>query len=189
MLTNLDEKFNIRRVFDIFVININPNIVTFLALIAAIIAGFLFYNNYIVLASLFVLLNGFLDVLDGQIAKKFGTSKLGDFLDHTVDRLADIAIFGGLMFSEAIPLILGLITLLVVLLVSYLGTQYQAITHKRLYGGILGRADRIAIVAIAGLFYWIYPIILYFAICFIFSASLITFLQRFLISYGRINRL
>lgn len=189
MLTKLDKKFNLRKFFDMFVIKINPNYVTLLALIAAIVAGFLFSIQYVVLGSLFVLLNGFLDVLDGQIAKKFGTSKLGDFLDHTFDRLADVAIFGGLIFSKIIPGNLAILTLIIILLVSYLGTQYQAITSERLYSGFMGRADRLLMLSIAGILYWVYPIIFLLTIGIIFLASVLTFLQRVFISYRKIKTL
>ena len=182
MLTKIEKKYNLRKVFDKCIIKINPNKITLLALIAAIIAGYLFYEQYILLASLFVLLNGFLDVLDGQIAKKYGTSKFGDFLDHTFDRLADVAIFTGIALSGIVPMELGFGALIALLLVSYLGTQAQAISHKRLYAGILERADRLVIIIIAGFITIFYEKAIYYAIWIILILSILTFIQRFLLS-------
>ena len=187
MLDLIEKKFKLRKFLDIFTIKINPNIITILALIAAVIAGYLFYEQYVLFAGLFVLLNGFLDILDGQIAKKFGTSKLGDFLDHTFDRLADVAIFSGIALSGIISKELGFITLIFILLVSYLGTQAQAITNKRLYSGILGRADRLVILVIISILYLFYNLSIYYGILLILIFSIITFLQRFFLCYHAIK--
>lgn len=181
MLTKIDKKYKIRRIFDVFVIKINPDIVSSLALVAALIAGYLFYRQSVLLATCFIILNGFLDVLDGQIAKKYGTSKFGDFLDHTFDRLADVFIFTGISLSGLIPMELGFGALITLLLVSYLGTQAQAISNKRLYSGLLGRADRLVILIIIGLIYPFYSQSIYYGVLIILILSISTFFQRFLL--------
>ena len=179
MLNKIDKKYKIRRILDLFAIKINPDIISSLALIAAVIAGYLFYTQNVLLATLFILLNGFLDALDGQIAKKYGTSKFGDFLDHTFDRLADTSIFVGISLSGLIPMELGFGALIALLLVSYLGTQAQAISNKRLYSGLLGRADRMIILIIMGLIYPFYNQSIYYGTLIILTLSALTFLQRF----------
>jgi phosphatidylglycerophosphate synthase len=187
MLEKIDKKYDSRKFLDIFVIKINPDIVTSLALIAAIIAGYFFYSGSILLAALFVLLNGFLDILDGRIAKKYGTSKFGDFLDHTFDRLADVAILVGIALSESVPVELGFSALVALLLVSYLGTQAHALTHKRVYSGIVGRADRLVILSIASILTIFYDKALYYGVWIILVLSIFTFLQRFLICKNSIK--
>ena len=63
-----------------------------LGFIIAILAFLLFYHNFILLPAVLVLFNGFLDMIDGYIARKTGkSSKLGDLIDHTLDRLSDVA--------------------------------------------------------------------------------------------------
>jgi archaetidylinositol phosphate synthase len=42
-------------------------------------------------------------------------------------------------------------------MVSYLGTQAQAIGIGRYYGGVLGRADRLLLLIIAGLLNILFP--------------------------------
>jgi archaetidylinositol phosphate synthase len=141
-------------------VNVNPNVLTWISLLFAFIAGVLFYlsspemelNNFFLLfAVLFVFLNGFLDAIDGKVAKlTHKTSKRGDFLDHAVDRYADVFIVGGLALSpwlRAHPYI-GLLAIVGMLLTSYMGTQAQAIGYKREYSGLLGRADRLVLLMI-----------------------------------------
>lgn len=173
-----------------FIIKANPNFITLLALFVAIIAGISFYYDFILLAGFLVLINGFLDVLDGEIAKYYKKeTKLGDFLDHTLDRIADISIFLGLTFHPSIPLWLGFSTIIAVLLVSYLGTQAHALCRKRVYGGLLGRADRILLIFIFSIAYIFFNKSLYYGIWLIFILSLVTIAQRFWHSYKILRKL
>jgi archaetidylinositol phosphate synthase len=97
-----------------------------------------------------VFLNGWLDVVDGELARHQGVdSDAGDFLDHVLDRYADVAIIVG--FAAGVDAYgLGLAAVTGVLLTSYLGTQTQAVGLNRTYGGLLGRADRLALAGLAG---------------------------------------
>ena len=103
-------------------------------------------------AASFVFAGGVFDALDGYVARKQGlTSKRGDYLDHVLDRYADTVILLGVAFSGWADPYLGLVALVSLLLSSYLGTQAQAVTGKRMYGGLLGRADRIVLVSLVAL--------------------------------------
>jgi archaetidylinositol phosphate synthase len=101
------------------------------------------------LAGLLIFLNGVFDVLDGAVARLRGTaSKRGDFLDHVVDRYADVVLILGFTFSPYGNLVLGLFAMTGVLLTSYMGTQAQAVGGKRKYAGWLSRADRILVMTL-----------------------------------------
>ncbi|MFW5934993.1 MAG: CDP-alcohol phosphatidyltransferase family protein [Halolamina sp.] len=108
-------------------------------------------------ASFFVFANGWLDIVDGALARELGTdSKGGDLLDHVLDRYADVIIIAGLA-AGADAYALGLLAVTGVLLTSYLGTQIQAVGLGREYGGLLGRADRLALVGIVGVVAFVVP--------------------------------
>jgi archaetidylinositol phosphate synthase len=97
-----------------------------------------------------VLLAGIFDVVDGEVARRTGRSSArGDFLDHVFDRYADVAILLGIALSSYADPLLALLALVSLLLVSYLGTQAQALGLGRLYGGLLSRADRLVVLALA----------------------------------------
>jgi archaetidylinositol phosphate synthase len=135
--------------------NVNPNTITWIAFLFAVLAGLFFYLNniwFLLLAVLCIFANALLDALDGKVAKIFGkTSKRGDFLDHVLDRYADVIIIGGIMLSVHCHWFIGLLAMLGVIFASYMGTQAQALGLKRDYGGILGRADRLVILIIVPL--------------------------------------
>jgi archaetidylinositol phosphate synthase len=135
-------------------IGLGPDGVSVLAFVVALGAGAAFAVAgtrpwlYLV-GALFVFVNGLLDVLDGALARELGTdSAAGDLLDHVLDRYADIAVVAGLAVGIGRPA-LGFAAVTGVLMTSYLGTQAQAVGVDRVYAGLLGRADRLALVGIA----------------------------------------
>jgi archaetidylinositol phosphate synthase len=137
-------------------VHVDPNKVSWVAFLAAVGAGLSFYLGgpaFLGLALLLLLVNAYLDALDGKIAKLAGKASLrGDFLDHVLDRYADVFMVGGIAFGGLYSqLWVGTLALLGVLLTSYMGTQAQAVGQGRAYGGILGRADRLVLLFIGGL--------------------------------------
>ena len=137
-------------------LRVNPNVVSWIAFLAAVGAGISFFvggREFLGLALVLILANSYLDALDGKIAKMAGkASARGDFLDHVLDRYADVFMLGGIAFNAMYcHLEVGMLALLGVLLTSYMGTQAQAVGQGRAYGGVLGRADRLVLLFLGGL--------------------------------------
>ncbi|WP_115863397.1 CDP-alcohol phosphatidyltransferase family protein [Halorussus litoreus] len=136
-------------------LGLTPDTVSVVAFVLAGGAGAAFYLGgsdpvWYLVAALLVFLNGWLDLLDGALARELGTdSKAGDLLDHVLDRYADIVIIVGLAAGVG-RFALGLAAVTGVLMTSYLGTQAQAVDLDRVYGGLLGRADRLALMGATG---------------------------------------
>lgn len=100
--------------------------------------------------ALLIFFGGVFDVLDGEVARRTGrTSVRGDFLDHVFDRYADLALVLGIAASGFANPIVALLALASLLLTSYMGTQAQAVGQGRLYRGLLSRADRLLLLALA----------------------------------------
>jgi len=104
-------------------------------------------------------------------------------LDHVLDRYADIAVIAGVA-AGADAYALGLLAVTGVLMTSYLGTQIQAVGLGRQYGGLLGRADRLALVGVAGVVVYVAPEIAGFGVLTLLLALFavvghLTALQRF----------
>ena len=131
---------------------ISPNTISALSFVLAVLAAIaiifssMSYSYLLVVALVLVALSGFLDALDGAVARVRGISSTkGDFLDHVLDRYSDIALLLALTFSVFYSsVVIGVFALVGVLMTSYMGTQSQSVCLKRNYGGPLGRADRIA---------------------------------------------
>ncbi len=145
---------------------ISPNFLSLLSVSCAALAGFFFFLSgtstsftlLLALAGVFVCLNALLDALDGVVARECGNaSKKGDFLDHVIDRYADMFIIGGIVFGRYASWEIGVLAIIGVLLASYMGTQAQAVGLSRVYGGVMGRADRIVLILGATVLTLIYP--------------------------------
>jgi archaetidylinositol phosphate synthase len=139
-------------------VKVNPDLLTWCALLFSVIAGVFFYfsnaaaepqNFFLVIGVVFVFLNGLFDAVDGKVAKLTQkASAQGDFLDHVLDRYADVFIVGALALSSWCRPPIGLLALVGVLLTSYMGTQAQAVGYQREYAGLLGRADRLVLLIV-----------------------------------------
>ena len=135
---------------------LSPNLISWMALIGAgltglflALAGILDPTVALVVAFIALFISSLFDALDGKVARLRGVaSPQGDFLDHAFDRFADVLIFTGIFFSVYAQQWVVFLALLGVLLTSYMGTQAQAVGAGRLYGGILGRADRLVILLV-----------------------------------------
>jgi archaetidylinositol phosphate synthase len=133
-------------------VGLTPDGVSVLAFGFALAAAAGFYHastiGYLLGAGC-VLASGWLDLLDGALARTQGAdSRAGDLLDHVLDRYADVVLVVGLTAGIG-RYGLGLLAVTGVLLTSYLGTQIQAVGLGREYGGAVGRADRLALVGLA----------------------------------------
>jgi archaetidylinositol phosphate synthase len=107
-----------------------------------------------------IVLAGVFDVLDGEVARATGRASVrGDVLDHVLDRYADVFLVLGFAASGYADPILALLALASLLLTSYMGTQAQAVGQGRLYAGLLARADRLVVLALAAFleFDWSLP--------------------------------
>ncbi|MBN1391059.1 MAG: CDP-alcohol phosphatidyltransferase family protein [Candidatus Thermoplasmatota archaeon] len=146
---------------------VHPDVFSLLSFVFAVVAGVLYassghwvwdgpYGKYpwmILLALVFIGFNSIADTLDGRIARYMGRETMvGDFLDHTFDRLSDIAIMVGIAFSPYCNTTFGLISVAFVLMSSYMGTQAQALGCGRNYSGVMGRADRMVLLLFATIF-------------------------------------
>jgi archaetidylinositol phosphate synthase len=134
-------------------LGLSPNAVSIVAFVVALGAGGAFAvggtdPRLYVLGALAVAVNGWLDLLDGALARRQGVeSARGDLLDHVLDRYADLAVIVGLA-AGVDNYAVGLAAVTGVLLTSYLGTQAQALDVGRAYGGLMGRADRLVAIAV-----------------------------------------
>ena len=115
-------------------LGLSPDGVSVLAFACAVAAGIAFGLappseaplSYVA-GSALVFANGWLDLVDGALARAQGVeSDGGDLLDHVLDRYADIAMLVGLA-AGIDAYALGLAAVTGVLMTSYLGTQIQAV--------------------------------------------------------------
>ena len=135
----------------------------------------LHFEYSFVIGGILLLVSGFFDIVDGQVARVTQkTSKKGAFLDSVFDKIAEVAIFLGILIGGyGVDGYLVLLAITLSLLVSYararaesLGVQLQGI-------GIGERAERLLVIAIVGIAGF-----LNYAVIIVVIIAGITFIQR-----------
>ncbi len=98
------------------------------------------------------------DVIDGTMARLSGTQgPYGAWLDATLDRVADVAVFGGLVWwaartSDTLTTTLAWICLAGAVAISYAKARAEAVGATA-NGGIAERAERLIVVGIGAILY------------------------------------
>ena len=128
----------------------------------------------------------FSDLIDGHMARLTGkTSKFGDFLDSTLDRIGAGAIFGGLALFYAGPgdsdvyLVLTLVCLVMGGVTSYARARAEGLGFQAKVG-IAERADRLVAILVMTGFTGIFdlPILMEVTLWALALASTVTVVQR-----------
>jgi archaetidylinositol phosphate synthase len=110
------------------------------------------WNLAAVVGGILLLLSGFFDIVDGSVARVTRQiSKKGAFLDSVFDKVAEVAIFGGIAFGQLADSFWCLIALGMSLLVSYTRARAESLGGKLKGVGIGERAERLLIIAIIGM--------------------------------------
>ena len=134
---------------------VHPDVLTVAALALSAVGGALLYAAawaplLLLLLPVVALGRTALNALDGLVAKRTGLARpWGEVLNELCDRLADVALLGGLALAPTTDGRLGAATLVAVLLGSYLGILSKAAGGRRQYAGIMGKADRMLYLAVA----------------------------------------
>lgn len=77
-------------------LGLSANQVTQIALVLGLLSGVLVYFGYPVLALCSLWVSGYLDAVDGTIAREKGSTLFGTVMDITFDRIVEIGIITGL---------------------------------------------------------------------------------------------
>lgn len=143
--------------------DVHPDVLTWSALGVSILAGVLLFQSYerplLALAVIpLLILRLVLNALDGLLASETGKARAaGEVLNELSDRLADLAIFLGLALSPNENKLLGMLSVICILMVSYTGILGKAVGAERVYTGVLGKADRMVILMLACLIHALAP--------------------------------
>ncbi|MGH3329245.1 MAG: phosphatidylinositol phosphate synthase [Streptomycetales bacterium] len=165
---------------------VSPDAVTLVGTSGVCAAALLFYPRGQFFVGT-VVITGFVfaDLLDGTMARLSGrSSRWGAFLDSTLDRLADAAVFGGLVLwfaGRGEDMLLAALTLFCLIagaLVSYAKARAEGL-GMTCEGGLAERGDRmLLILVVTGLDGLGVPYVQATGLWVLAAASLVTVIQR-----------
>jgi archaetidylinositol phosphate synthase len=171
------------------ILKVNPNIITVIGLLVGVLSAYMFASGNLLLGGIFLGLSGFIDILDGAIARKQSKISLfGGVLDSTADRFSDAFIIIGIIYGGFINWIFGVLTLLASFSVSYVRARAESEGIK-CDVGIAERPERLVILMVgAFLGYLINPIIMTVAVLIMMVLSYLTVLQRLYHSWKELKQ-
>jgi CDP-diacylglycerol--glycerol-3-phosphate 3-phosphatidyltransferase len=165
---------------------VSPDLVTLVGTVGVMVGALVcFPQGWLWQGVLVITVFVFSDMVDGQVAKLSGTaSKWGAFLDSSLDRIADAAVFGGILLFFVGPhesplwasvalaaLVFGQVT-------SYVKARAEGLGFT-VTGGLAARADRLVVILLGALLAGLgVPYVLELATALLAVASLITVFQR-----------
>ena len=163
---------------------ISPDVVTLIGTTGAVSGSLVFFpQGWFFVGTLVIWFFVMFDMLDGAVARARGiTSRWGAFLDSTLDRVADAAVFGGLAWwfageSEGL-LLASLLCLVLGTLTSYIKARAEGL-GMTCNVGFAERSERLIIVLVGtGLEGLGMPYALAVALWLLVAASAITVVQR-----------
>ncbi len=168
-------------------LGVSADAVTIVGTLGVCVGALVFFpQGKLVTGVLFIVAFVFSDIIDGYMARTTGTSnKFGAFLDSTLDRIGDGAIFGGLLLYYAGPgdsklyLVLSLICLVMGGVTSYARARAESLGMEAKVG-IAERSDRLVSIllmtGLTGLFDL--PILMEVTLWALAVASTVTVFQR-----------
>jgi len=152
------------------------------ALISAIVYG-LGIEFGLIIGGILLLVSGFFDMVDGQVARVTGkTSKKGEYFDSMFDKIAEVAIFLGILVGGYAEPSLVLLAITLSLLVSYARAKSDIINIKLQGIGIGERAERLLVIAIIGIIGF-----MDYAVVIVVIISGITLIQRMIFTAKNIK--
>ena len=165
---------------------LSPNFWTVVGLVFALMSAFVYgvgIEYGLVIGGVLLLVSGFFDMVDGQVARAMGKmSKKGGYLDSMFDKIAETAIFLGILIGGYAEPYLVLLAITLSLLVSYARAKSDSLNIKLQGVGIGERAERLLVIAIIGIIGF-----MDFAVLIVVIIAAITLVQRMLFTAKNIK--
>jgi len=158
---------------------ISPNTISIMGTLFGFLAAFLVFFEHPVPGAISLLIAGFLDIVDGAVARTLGqVTRFGGFFDSVLDRYTDLSIMGAVMMvyfrhNETYLALAAFVAVIGTALIPYARARAEAasISCKT---GILERPERIVLLLV-GLFI---PVLLDYVVIVLAVLTHVTVIQR-----------
>ena len=166
---------------------ISPTGWSVIGLVFAFASAFFYGWNMefsLIIGGIVLLAAGFFDIVDGQVARATKKiTKTGGFLDSVFDKIAEVAIFFGILVGGFAEPYLVFLAISLSLLVSFTRSRAESLGVKLQGIGIGERAERLLVIAIVGIIGF-----MEYAVIIVIIIAGITFVQRIIIAVKELNK-
>lgn len=155
---------------------LNPNALTVAGVLVSVAAALALGSGALWVGGVLLLVGGFFDLVDGVVARHFGTqTPFGGFLDSTADRLVDMILFLGIIVylagqGDTGGVILAGVASIGGVLTSYIKARAETIVAT-LDTGFFERAERVLILAVGVLSGWLWACLWILAVGSVYTAG------------------
>jgi len=160
---------------------ISPNAWSCIGLAFAFASAFVYGWNVeysLIIGGVILLIAGFFDIVDGQVARvSQKVTRAGGFLDSVFDKIAEVAIFLGILIGGFAEPYLVFLAITFSLLVSYTRSRAESLGVKLQGIGIGERAERLLVISIIGIIGF-----MEYAVIIVIIIAAITFIQRIIVT-------
>ena len=158
---------SVGKIFSFF--PISPNQYTLISVLFALVSCYFLIKQNLILAIIFFLIAGFLDFVDGAVARyKNISTKIGAYLDTICDRYVEGILLFGMLFLPLPEILIPSFGWIFLILFGSLLTTYakaaakeKDLVNQELKGGFLSRGERIILLVLAlslGIFNFIWMV-------------------------------
>ena len=166
---------------------LSPNFWTGVGIVFAFASAIAYGLNIefaLIIGGMLLLVSGFFDIVDGQVARVTNkTSKQGAFLDSVFDKIAEVAIFLGILIGGYAEPYLVLLAITLSLLVSYARAKAESLGIELQGIGIGERAERLLVIAIIGMIGF-----MDYAVMIVIIIAGITLIQRIFVASKQLRK-
>jgi len=158
---------------------VSPNAISITGTVFGLLCAFLVFFEHPVPGAASLLVAGFLDILDGAVARTTGrVTRFGGFFDSVLDRYTDLSVIGAIVFvyvrhNEFNYAMIGFIAAIGTALIPYARARAEAASIQ-CKTGLLERPERIVLLLI-GLFI---PFLLNYVVIVLAVLTHVTVIQR-----------
>jgi phosphatidylglycerophosphate synthase len=162
-----------------------PNMITTLSLILSVGAGVAYASALPIFGALGLLVSGFVDMLDGAVARATGTAtKFGAVYDHVLDRYAEFAVLIGIGLGGLVNWPLVVFCLFGMVMASFTRAKAESVGGlPSCTVGIAERQEKIILLFLGSILQPLFPVVLVVAVILVGLLSHITVAQRLLYTY------
>ena len=108
---------------------VSANVISALSLLAALGAGVAFWMGSPLLGAVLILVNGFLDMLDGCVARARGTAgAFGSFVDKIIDKYSDLIFLLGMLLGGLAHPVPAIAAMVGIPLATYINAAVEGLT-------------------------------------------------------------
>jgi CDP-diacylglycerol--glycerol-3-phosphate 3-phosphatidyltransferase len=166
-------------------VGVTPDAITVAGTVGILVAAVLAANDFILVAVILATISALTDILDGAMARARGTSsRFGAFLDSSLDRVADGAIFASLAWWAAKgdawhAVFAALVVLIASQVTSYVRAKAESLGLTA-SNGVVERPERLLGIGVGGFasgFGW--DLGMYIVLWILAVLSVVTVVQRF----------